>query len=298
MSFNYWDHQPPFGTRLDQSHPLAPNKACYLFNAGKGTRVDDLVQGGNGGGNTGGALTFDSAELAWVSRGNEMGLFFDNTQAPSGSPLVITSPDPGYWHDEKFSFTCVVRVTLELDAGGPLIILDIGGTTNGIALGYRSGPDTINFVVATSAGRVEIVSTTTFPINQNVKIDITCTYERGAMTLYINGENEATGSRDSSVPAHGDDPAIGSQDSDTAYDLPTFVDEWGGVIFFVYLYDWAFNPEQVRQITQNPYQIYQPLIDPVVFMDIAAAVAGHPAMRRWGGVPHMRPSRPQIGRGF
>ena len=201
-----------------------------------------------------GHLDLTHANLSWKMRDFGRGLYFDNTENIT-SEVGISSPDPGFWHDSKDNFCAFILFTLELDDGGPTMLLDIGGVNNGIAFGYRTGPNTLNFLVAQNGTKVELSSSTTFTPARDT-ITMGGLYQAGSMELFINGRSEATGSNGTSVPAHADGPGIGAKTEATTYNTGG-EDEWGGVMGALYLWD-GLHRDYIPLLHDDPLAPFRP----------------------------------------
>lgn len=69
--------------------------------------------------------------------------------------------------------------------------------------------------------------------------------------------------------------------------------QFDGMIGPISVYDRALAAAEIQQLYVDPYALTR--LRRRVF---AVAVAGHPAMRRWGGVPHMTPGPVLAGRSW
>ena len=243
--------KPEGPQEVDWSNPLTKDFAGgWIFNEGAGSKIFNIRRD-----SPMGDLGIGSG--SWAIRQHGRGIYCDNTQA-QGSTLTITSPDPGWWHDAITSITILLHFSLELDAGGPITLLDIGGSTNGFYVGYRTSPDQIIFCTAQSTVRVEIASTTTFVPIVN-EITVVARYDSGSMALFVNAVKEATGSNGSYIPSHSDEPGIGGTGGTSNAINSTVDDEWGGVIYDIFAWDRALSDEECVEISRYPYQILKPL---------------------------------------
>ena len=165
----------------------------------------------------------------------------------SASDDLITplDPNPGNLANAFTQRTISAWVTNNNSISGAHIIWEEGGSTNGLALGYR--PATSKYVFATSQNgtNVEITSNDTFAINLNWT-HVEAVYNAGVMALYVNGILEASGSNGTSIPAHVNAAGIGGvAGADSA--LTSSV-AWTGAIDDVRIYSRAFSPGDVRQL--------------------------------------------------
>ena len=167
---------------------------------------------GSGEGQTGAISGMSESDR--VAEGIEgRALQFDGTD----DILVPTSPDPGYFHDEFSEKTVSVWVTVAPGGAGPRVAYEEGGTTHGIGIAYRNGPDTLVYVARISSVSVELASTTTFIEDNDVWVHVAAVYDNGSMKLYINGVEEAAGSNDTKVYAHAGEPGIGQMVDNSAF---------------------------------------------------------------------------------
>lgn len=164
--------------------------------------------------------------------------------------MIPDTPDPGYFHDEFTEKTFCLWLTIDTGGGGPRVAFEEGGSTNGIALGYRTTPDTLVYVARASSSTTEIASTTTFAEDNNVWIHVAMVYSSGNMKLYINGTEESSGVRDASIPAHNDNLGIGYLGGGNS-PFDGSENPWDGRIDEFYIYNKALSDSEIQAIYQR-----------------------------------------------
>jgi hypothetical protein len=185
-------------------------------------------------------------------------LYLPNTQSPTGSPVDFAAADgvSGLWHD-SFGFQAYnIRCTLDADSGGPLVLLDIGGSTNGASIIYRTGPNTVAFGTASSASYTEIQSSTTFLPGPKV-LDIWGIFDSGALELWVNGKLEnSTTVGYSTISGHADLPGLGAVENTYAAN-DSNQDEWGGAIYSLGVYKHV-RRASIPALYRDPYRFLIP----------------------------------------
>lgn len=261
----YLGRNPLIGKQINWLHPLSKDLVgCFLFNENSGGNLRNIA-------NTSliDDLTFDTNDLSWIGQG----LFFDNTQNAL-TPIIINSPRPGWWHDTFNKLSVFALVTLELDTGSILTLLDIGGSTQGLYIGYKTASNTIVYGTAQTNTRVEILSTTLFAPSI-VPFSIGTVYNQGKMELFINGNKENNSTNGTQIPSRGGQPGIGACDGTLAGSNAILVgntEEWGGKIIALYFFDRALTDSDFFELNINPYAFMVPDLNP------ALSVAGAPTL--------------------
>lgn len=111
---------------------------------------------------------------------------------------------------------------------------------------------------------------------------VACCWKSGERKAYVNGKDlNAT----TAVTGVGYGTAAGYALGMRVGNADNFFD---GKLFYVYSWTRYLSQGDVQSFLVDPYQFFKP-IRPKRFLPIAPpAEGGHPTMRRWGGVPHVR----------
>jgi hypothetical protein len=250
-----WTKQPPVGVIVD--HPYFPpeSSGVWSLNASLKNSVPGSVAG----------------DAAWPSNGTHgyearsrigRGLSFDNTASPAASAITFPAANgvDGFWHDAFTEMTMFGVCTLEDDTFGMQILWDFGDSVDGLAIGYRTSPDTIVARIQATGlgGDVEIASTSTFTPNSTLFVAVRYSGSEATLKLWINGVLEAeTGIATADVDAQTSQPGLGDKNGSTAFP-DTDEDEWGGIISLAGITRRALPDEFCRQLTINPWQIFAP----------------------------------------
>ena len=107
--------------------------------------------------------------------------------------------------------------------------------------------------------------------------------------LYVDAILEATGTQTGSATMSMSAPKIGNQANDAG---PLGA---GREILSCLMYNRALALAEIQQLYVEPDALFQPRRRVYA---AAVAAAGHPTMRRWGGIPHMTPGPVLAGRSW
>ncbi len=150
-----------------------------------------------------GTVTRDTASVI----GN--GVYFDGTD---GS-IAPSSPDPGHWHDAAWRRTWSAWVTLE-NTTNRAVLIEEGGAAYGFGLSYDADADAMVLSYRSDASEI---STNTAPVGSGgAPVHVVGTYDAGTLKLYLNGALAASREGEQIMPAHSNDPTIGSQNGSAA----------------------------------------------------------------------------------
>jgi len=244
--------KPSFGYTqrfgLNRRHLLAQKLAVgWLFNEHGG---DTAFSHGR---MPGSELQFNAANMpTWVPTG-QGGIYTDNTASSVYAAAPISSPVAGIFHAAFTRASWVTWATIEVDTNGPMTLFEEGGSSKGIAIGYRNGPNTINFVVKTEGTDDELASSTTFTPSNDI-ICIGCVFDNGAVSLYINGVLEDTGSGLGAIGEHADEPGVLGPNGTDAYNSG---EEWGGALCTAYRFDDVLTDQDMALLYADPYAMFR-----------------------------------------
>jgi hypothetical protein len=132
-----------------------------------------------------------------VSNGDTNGVidgadYFGGNQ--TNDRLFPLDVNPGFFYDAFTQRTYSAWVSID-SSGGPNVLIDEGGSTEGIGLAYRSTPQKIAFAIRQGGQKTEIQSATTFPTADPIRerIHVTAVFDSSNLLLYINGQLDIAG---------------------------------------------------------------------------------------------------------
>jgi hypothetical protein len=173
-----------------------------------------------------------------------------------------------FWNLSFTEYFALFHVTLTADIGGPMLLFDKGGSTNGLAIHYRTGPDTISASIASGGTHYEAQSTGTFGIGDEIIVAVK--YIDSEIKIFINGVLEDTLAGPSSVPDHGNPTGFFGVSRDEASNS-TAPDGWEGLGYMAALGFKAPSDAECIELTKNPYKLLKPAND---FYYFTAAAGG------------------------
>lgn len=142
------------------------------------------------------------------------------------------------------------------DSTGHTLSTAVSRWENGVVevflMGIGSTADTYRFSVYTGATLRNAQSATT-AFQTGTKRIIVGTFDRFAVKLYVDGIEEASSSQTAADLNTGNkDIRIGGRVSATSSHF------WDGGVDLVLIYDHAFTPQSVAEISQDPYRLFKP----------------------------------------
>lgn len=273
--FDSWIHKPPLGYKVDPSHPLAPDH-CWIFNEGSGSHVNNVGLTGNP--YLGGSVV---GPVEWVGSkdGSALGFSSDITtdyvEVPSDARFMgKLSPSRGNW-----TYLTVSAPTSNPSALGTL--LSRGSTA---ASGHHlqiqpTGGSSVDRGASGSGGIFLNINNNWFGDDTDIR-DTGLRFwggtrrisgaVQGHFDLYLDGAVvQAAMVSNNGEHLENTTARIGMSSISGA------AAPWDGAISWIMAWNTrALSPGDVNSIYMNPFQVFYPPVNPVVFMDLGAPPAG------------------------
>ncbi len=226
-----WTKQPPAGTKLNLSHPLARGiRGVFAFNEHHG-QIRNLV-------NDSFSSSF-AGDAAWDVDAEGRHVSFD------GSGDYINLPDgcvPEFASSGDVDFTVIAKINKTETGTWQGLFQNTGSGSNGLIVGFQSS----DLMVITYPSVVDLTGGSALGTGV-----MTLSYVRAGSSHSFYRDGALGGSTtNSSTPVTSGAGLIAS----TYYGGEDF----GGDIYFLYIYDRALSASELTAINDNPWQIFEP----------------------------------------
>ncbi|WP_161596748.1 fibronectin type III domain-containing protein [Chitinophaga vietnamensis] len=218
----------------------APYGAIWPFNGD----VNDISYNGNNG-TAGSSLTFSSP-------GKEGAKCLSLDGTANGYVGIGAAGTTGFLHD-AFSARTVAMWIKPNSVSGKRILIDMGGSTNGIALRLNGNVLEGAVVGSSSSTRKTIAASAT--ISNNVWTHIAAVYNGSSLKLYVNGLPAGSTTFSSSIGASSDAAAIGKYISQNAFADNTNVLSFSGNIDYTTIINAVLSDSDIVKLRDNIYPV-------------------------------------------
>ena len=237
-----WTYKPPYGVKLNRSHPLAQGLvSCYLLNEGGGNTIFDLVQGDRGLLQSGAPLS----QCTWSAGGVH---FLGANQA--GINIPLSGLNIGSF---SIMYFCPTTETGSFFDDYLNIVLS-GDDRISVTCADGFIPNSYNL---DDHPNIEELSATT---SVELSPSSTClTFDGSNNKLALNGKIEDTGAATSTTAI--DFVLLGTRDSSPNRTITA-------IFSLVFIYNRDLSANEIFALNTNPYQIFEPLFIPSSLIEV------------------------------
>ncbi len=184
----------------------------------------------------------------WVTGKNGHLLDFDGVD-----DRVVFSYDNGSGplHDACSHRTISVWFSVTDGVTGPNVLYEEGGNTTGLAIGYRTTPDTIIFLTRASGSFIEIASVDTVAPDETLHHALAI-YSAGTMQLYLDGKYQSTNTNGTSLASKTGGVGLGDAEISPGSG-PMSGNPWKGTIGSTAAWNRVLTPSEIQRAYCDPH---------------------------------------------